>query len=337
MKNFASDNYSGFSPEIVDEIMKANSSYDYCYGLDKYTKIVEDEFKKLFDTDVNTSIVFNGTGANIFGLEILRRPASAVVCHDDCHILTMEAGSLGRVTGMQLMVTKSKNGKLDFEATKKLIENSKGDFHSPQPKIITIAQVSESGAVYSLEELKKISQLAKENNMYFHIDGARISNALVAMDISPKDFVKEVQPDVLVFGGTKNGLMCGEAVLVFDKNLTKDIKCIQKQILQLASKMKFISAQFIPYLQQNLWYKNAKHANDMADYFANELKKIGVELINPVDANIIFVKLPQNVIESLKKFLHFYVYDDNVCRFITSFDSEKKDIDEFVDKIRKLL
>jgi threonine aldolase len=336
-KNFASDNYSGCNSEVLDELIKANC-YDYGYGADRWTKIVETEFKKMFECEVDTFLVFNGTGANVLGIEILNRRATAVLCPNCSHLITMEVGAMSKVTGLQPIIVNTNNGKIVLDDVKKIVLSS--DSHTPQAKILTLAQTTELGSVYSLKELKEISNFCKENDIYLHIDGARISNALVSMGITPAEFIKEVKPDVLIFGGTKNGLIFGEAVLVFNKELTRDAIFLRKQLLQLASKSKFLASQFVPYLQKKLWYSNAKNANDMAKYMFNELSKIKeIEIVNNVDANIIFVKLPQKIIAPLDEFSHFYVEDsiNNICRFVTNFDTKKDNIDNIINKIKSLL
>jgi threonine aldolase len=287
-KNFASDTYSGFSAEILASMVEANKIYDYCYGGDALTKQVEQGFRDLFKTDVATFLVFNGTGANIYGLELLHTQAASVICSDVCHIYTTETGALAKA-GMQTIIVKSENGKIILEELEKVLTANIGDFHAPQPKILTISQVTEKGSVYSIDELKKIQSLVKKYNIYLHIDGARLSNALVSLGLRPDEFIREIKPDVLVFGGTKNGLMFGDAVLVFNEEIAKNGLYVRKQMLQLASKMKFLSAQFVPYLKNNLWHSNAKNANFMTKYLADELTKIGLKPLNDVDANILFV------------------------------------------------
>jgi threonine aldolase len=292
----------------------------------------------LFDRDLDTFLVFNGTGANVFALEILKRPASAVLCTDIAHIYTMETGAPTKITGMELITLKSNDGKMNINELQKSFKVL-GDVHYPQPKIVSITQVTESGSVYTLDELKEISKISKKNNAYLHIDGSRISNALLSMGLTPKEFIAEVEPDVLIFGGTKNGLMFGEAILVFNKSLAENCIYLRKQTTQLMSKMKFLSAQFIPYIKDNLWYKNAKNSNDMAKYLKTKLKELDIEIVNSVDANILFVKLPKRIIEPLREYSYFYIWNDDegICRLITNFDTEKSDIDGFIDKIKSLL
>ncbi|GMO57761.1 MAG: low specificity L-threonine aldolase [Rickettsiales bacterium] len=351
-RHFASDTYSGFNAEIIEELQKVNAEYDYCYGSDDATKQVETEFKKLFNCDCDIYLVPNGTGANVCSMQMANINAiSSFFCSKDCHIITMETGAITRVTGMCPIVVKTNDGKIDIEDMERLCKLYIDDVHSPQPKILTIAQVSETGSVYTYKELMEISKLCKKYKIFLHIDGARFSNALIKMQMSPADFIKDIQPDILVFGGTKNGLMFGEAICVFNKEISKNALFVRKQTLSLLSKMKYLSCQFLPYLKKNLWYSNAKNANEIAFYLKEQLKtitydKIGskerkIEIIGANDANIIFAKLPTRIVKPLQEYMHFYTYgefdDLTMCRFVGNFDSTKGDVDDFVGKIKELL
>jgi threonine aldolase len=336
-KAFASDNYSGVHPRIMEKLMEVNKGHVPAYGADEYTKEAEEELKKVFG-DVEVEFVFNGTGANVLGLLSMRDQATSVICPENAHIFQDETGAPVKIAELQLLPVSSTDGKLDIEKAKKYL-TFKSTIHKPNPKIISITQATENGTIYSLDEIKAISKFAKENGMYLHMDGARISNAAVALGCSLKEITGDLGVDVLSFGGTKNGLMFGEAIIFFDKKLAKNYKQIIKQNLQMNSKMRFMSAQFIPYVKENLWYENAKHANEMAAYFAKELRRIGIDLTNDVKGNTIFAILPKKIIPEMQEYSYFYVWDEEKgeVRLITSFDTQKEDIDGFirtlVDKI----
>lgn len=336
-KSFASDNYSGVHPKIMKAIVDCNVGHQGAYGNDEYTKLAVEEFKKIFG-DVEVFFVFNGTGANVVSLDSMKEKASAVICTDIAHIFCDETGAPSKITGMQLFPIKSIDGKLNLEDVKQYL-SFKGDFHKPTPKILSITQSTELGTIYSLDEIKEISEFAHKNGFYLHMDGARISNAAVALNCGFKEMTGDLGIDVLSFGGTKNGLMMGEAIVFFNKELAKDFLKLRKQDLQLSSKMRYISSQFIPYLKDNIWYEAAKNSNDMAKYFCTKLNEIGIEVINEVSANALFAVFPKNIIGPLQEFCYFYVWDEskNIVRLVTSFDITKEDIDIFIDKIKSLL
>lgn len=334
MRAFASDNYSGVHPRIMEKLMEVNKDHAFAYGADEYTEEAKKELKKVFG-DVEVEFVFNGTGANVLGLLSMRDKATSVIAPETAHIFQDESGAPIKITEMQILPVPSKDGKLDVEAAKKYL-SFKGSFHKPTPRIVSITQATENGTIYTLEEIKRIADFAKENGMYLHMDGARLSNAAVALGCSLKEMTGDLGVDVLSFGGTKNGLMFGEAIIFFNKELGKDYKQVIKQNLQMNSKMRFMSSQFIPYVKENLWYTNAKHANDMATYFAQELKKIGIEPTNEVKGNTIFIILPKDIIGEMQDYSYFYVWDENTgeIRLITSFDTTEEDVDRFIEKLK---
>ncbi len=336
-KTFASDNYSGVHPKILEKIIEVNTGHVAAYGYDEITREAIDEFKKYFGNDIEVYFVINGTGANVLSLEGMKRKVSAVICPESAHILQDETGAPSKITGMQLLSVPSTDGKLDLKLAKKWL-SFKDTFHKPNADIISISQATESGTIYSLEEIKEISEFAKANDMYLHMDGARLANAAVSLGCSFKEMTGDLGVDVLSFGGTKNGLMYGEAIVFFNKSLAQDFKWIRKQNLQLLSKMRFLSAQFIPYLKDNIWYECAKNANDIAKYLEQQLKNIGVEITNEVLGNTVFATLPNEIIEPLQEFCHFYIWnvEKKEIRLVTSFDSNKEDVDTFICKLLEL-
>lgn len=336
-KFFASDNYSGVHPKIMEALMKANEGHAFAYGGDSYTKSAEEEFRKIFG-DVEVYFVTNGTGANVMAMETMKDRGTSIIAPETAHIFTDEAGAPTKITGVQILPVKSGDGKLDIEGAKKYF-SFKNTFHRPNPNAISITQTTELGTIYTLEEIKKISEFAKENGMFLHMDGARISNAAVALGCTLKEMTGDLGVDVLSFGGIKNGLMYGEALVFFNKNLARDFEVLRKQNLQLNSKMRYISAQYIEYLGSNLWYENAKNANEMAKYFANELENLEVEVVNDVKGNTIIAVLPHEIISEMQEFCYFYVWDEpkSQVRFVTSFDTTKEDVDRFIAKLSELL
>lgn len=335
-KYFASDNYSGVHPAIMDVLNRVNVGHAFAYGMDEYTRHAEAEFKRVFG-DVEVYFVFNGTGANVLSIEAGKGHGTSVICTDVAHIFQDETGAPSKITGVQLLPVKSVNGKLDVEGAKQYL-SFKGTFHKCNPNMISITQSTEFGTIYTVDEIKEISKFARENGMYLHMDGARLSNAAVALGCTLRELTGDVGVDILSFGGIKNGLMFGEAIVIFNPALAKDFQSLRKQNLQLNSKMRYVSAQYIEYLSTELWKANATNSNNMAAYFAEQLKNAGIEVTNEVKGNTIFAILPKHIIHPLMEYCHFYIWDEkkNEVRLVTSFDTTKEDIDSFVSKLKEL-
>ena len=338
MKMFMSDNNSGVHPKIMEAIVNANKGHDYSYGTDETTRKAEEKIGELLGTEVDIYFVATGTAANVIGLSGLLRPYEAVVCADTAHINVDECGALEKFSGSKILAIPNKDGKIYKEGIDKFLY-SLGDEHQSQPRIISISQTSETGTLYSMEEIKDLADFAHENNMLLHLDGARIGNAIVALDSSFKEMITDTGVDLLSFGGTKNGMMIGEAIVSLNKELSKYFKFYRKQGMQLLSKMRFISAQFIAYIEDDLWKKNATNANEMGEYFANELRKLpGIKLASEPKTNMIFAHMERDIIEKLQKEFEFYVLDEetNLIRLVTSFDTIREDIDGFVNVIKNI-
>ena len=339
-KSFASDNYSGVHPQIMEALLKANDGHQSPYGGDEYTARAKEVFNEVFGP-VETLFVYNGTASNVFALDIMKEIGSAIICPNTAHIFTDETGATAKITGMQMLTVPSTNGKLNIEKAKEYLL-FKDTFHRPSPAIISISQATENGTLYTLEEVRKISKFAKEHGMYLHMDGARISNAAVALDCSLEEMTRGCGVDVLSFGATKNGIMFGEALVIFNeklKNRIGEFEYLRKQNLQLLSKMRYISAQYITLFEEKLWYKNAKNGNDMAKYLEEELLKINIKVTNLVHGNTVFAILPEKIIEPLQEFCYFYIWNPNIfeVRFVMSFDIIKEDVDNFIIKIKELM
>jgi len=338
MKSFASDNYSGIHPEIFEAIQRANNLHQISYGDDQFTQEANILFETIFG-EVTVLYTFNGTGANVTCLKCCTLPFQAVICTEYAHILADECGAPTQAIGCSLLPLKTANGKLTPEIIEPLL-NRIGNVHNTQPKVISISQSTELGTVYSIQELKNLCDFAHANNMYVHLDGARISNAVAALGVGLKEATVDCGVDIMSFGGTKNGLMIGEAVLIFNKELKANAPYFHKQTAQLFSKNRFIAAQFTTLLSNDLWLRMATHANKMAGLLASEVKNIpGVKITQSVDANAVFVIIPNHTIQTLKSKYPFYEWDAETHeqRWMCSFDTTEDDIHTFVNTLKELL
>lgn len=338
-RGFGSDNHSGVHPNVLKAIADVNVEHAMAYGEDEYSDEVVGIFKQYFGSRAEVYFAFNGTGANVLCLDAMTRSHHAVVCADTAHIHVDECGAPQRITGAKLLTVKTPDGKLTPELVKTQLHGF-GFQHHSQPKVISIAQPTELGTLYTLEEIKSLADLAHSYNMYLHIDGARFANAAVALGCTFRQMTTDLGVDALSFGGTKNGLMIGEAVVLLNPKLNEDFLYRRKQAMQLCSKMRFIAAQFKAYFEGELWKENAAHSNAMAKMLYNEIKDLkGVEVVYPVEVNGVFVRLKREVWTELQKKYFFYDWDedDNVVRFMCSFDTTKDDIFSFVSTLKTLL
>lgn len=338
-RGFGSDNHSGVHPDVLKAIAEVNVDHAMAYGEDEYSAKVEQLFKQYFGTDASVYFAFNGTGANVLCLDAMTRSHHAVVCADTAHIHVDECGAPQRITGAKLLTIKTPDGKLTPELVKTQLHGF-GFQHHSQPKVISIAQPTELGTLYTLNEIKALADLAHQYNMYLHIDGARFANAAVALGCTFKQMTTDLGVDALSFGGTKNGLMIGEAVVLLNPKLNGDFLYRRKQAMQLCSKMRFIAAQFKAYFTDDLWKRNAEHSNAMARQLYNAIKdEKGLDVVYPVQANGVFVRLPREVWTRLQEKYFFYDWDedDNVVRFMCSFDTTTEDIVSFADTLKELL
>lgn len=338
-RGFGSDNHSGVHPDVLKAIAEVNVDHAMAYGEDEYSAKVEQLFKQYFGTDASVYFAFNGTGANVLCLDAMTRSHHAVVCADTAHIHVDECGAPQRITGAKLLTIKTPDGKLTPELVKTQLHGF-GFQHHSQPKVISIAQPTELGTLYTLNEIKALADLAHQYNMYLHIDGARFANAAVALRCTFKQMTTDLGVDALSFGGTKNGLMIGEAVVLLNPKLNEDFLYRRKQAMQLCSKMRFIAAQFKAYFTDDLWKRNAEHSNAMARQLYNAIKdEKGLNVVYPVQANGVFVRLPREVWTRLQEKYFFYDWDedDNVVRFMCSFDTTTEDIVSFADTLKELL
>ncbi|MBX2967571.1 MAG: low specificity L-threonine aldolase [Cyclobacteriaceae bacterium] len=338
MKAFASDNYSGVHPEIMDALNHANTGHTGSYGADEITARTIKKFKALFGDEVEVFFVYNGTGANVLGLTAATQSYNAIICSELAHINVDESTAPEKFSGCKLIGIPTTNGKIYADQVENRIQRL-GDQHHPQAKVISISQSTEYSTVYTAEEVKALSAVAKKYNMYLHMDGARISNAAVSLGQDFKTFTKDAGVDVLSFGGTKNGMMFGEAVVFFSTELSKQFAYIRKQGMQLHSKMRFISAQFEALLSNDLWKRNATHANQMAKRLEQALREVPqIKITQVVDGNGVFTIIPKEITEALQQEFYFYVWNDRTyeCRLMCSFDTTEKEVDEFAEKAKAL-
>jgi threonine aldolase len=338
-RGFASDNNAGIHPTILEAIAKANAGHAVAYGSDPWTDRAVAAFRAQFGDRVEVHFVFNGTGANVLGLGALLRPYHAILCAETAHINVDECGAPEKLTGCKLVDIPTPDGKL----TPALVEpriRGLGDQHHVQPRVLSISQSTELGTVYTPGEIRALADLAHRHGMYLHMDGARISNAAAALGLPLRALTTDCGVDVLSFGGTKIGLMMGEAVIVFDPKLAPDFKFLRKQGMQLASKMRFVAAQFEALLTDDLWLQSARHANAMAALLAQEVSSLPrVRLTRPTQANGVFAILPPEVIPRMQEHAFFYVWDESTheVRWMTSFDTTEEDVRGFAARLRELV
>jgi len=338
-RGFASDNNSGIHPEILKALSAANEGHAVGYGGDELTEKAVSRFKQEFGEKTDVYFVFNGTGANVLSLSTLTRSFHSIICAETAHIQVDECGAPEKFTGSKLLPVKTTKGKITPDEIAKYLHGFDFEHHS-QPGIISISQVTELGTVYSVDEIKAITSLAHQYGLFVHMDGARIANAAVALKLPFRAFTVDAGIDVLSFGGTKNGMMLGEAVLFFNPELSKNSKYIRKQSMQLFSKMRFVSAQFLAYFNNDLWKKNAEHSNRMASLLEKQVREIPkIQLTQEVEANGVFAIVPREIIPKLQEKYFFYMWDEHrsEVRWMTSFDTQEEDILNFVALIKSLV
>lgn len=334
-RGFASDNYSGVCPAVLKAISSANHGHVPAYGDDHVTAAAVARFRELLGDTVEVYFVFNGTGANVTALQSMLRPWESVICTESAHINVDECGAPERLMGSKLIDVSTPDGKLTPELVRS-VYIGKGDQHHVQPKVVSITQSTEVGTLYTLDQMRALAETAHELDMYFHVDGARISNAAASLDVSLRAVTTDVGIDALSFGGTKNGLLGGEAVVFFRRELADQARFIRKQHMQLPSKMRFVAAQFLALLGDDLWRQNAAHANAMAQRLLTSVKDIeGVTVTQPVQANAVFAILPQSAIPELQAAYPFYMWNQALqeVRWMCSWDTTEDDIDQFAKLI----
>jgi len=336
-RGFASDNYAGAHPEVLAAIAEANGGHQIAYGEDVYTAELQRVMKQHFGEAAETFPVFNGTGANVTALTSMLPRWGAVVSAKTAHINTDEGGAPERISGLKLLTVETPDGKL----TPELIDVEAwgwGDEHRAQPLVVSITQTTELGTLYTVDEIRAIADHAHSLGMSLHMDGARISNAAAALGVPLREFTTDTGVDILSFGGTKNGVLYGEAIVVLNPAVTDGLLFLRKLNMQLASKMRFVSAQLLALLADDLYLRSASHANAMAARLRGALEAAdlpGLSFTRPTQANAVFAILPPGVADDLRKSFRFYDWDPAAreVRWMTSFDTTEDDIDAFVAAI----
>ncbi len=335
IRGFASDNNAGVHPEVLEAIARVNHGHVIAYGDDAYTRSAIKKFEEHFGLEIAVFFTFNGTGANVLSLQALTRSFHSVLCSDHAHIYTDECGAPEKHTGCKLIPLPQQAGKITLESVRQAYHGI-GDEHHAQPRVISITQASEMGTVYQPEEIQALARFAHEHDMFLHMDGARLANAAVSLGQTLRQGTLDLGVDVLSFGGTKNGILGGEAVVFFHPEQSQDFLYLRKQSMQLASKMRFIAAQFEALLSDDLWRRSAEHANRMAGVLERELRRIPeVRVIWKVEANGVFVQIPRHSIEKIKQQYFFYVWieEESIVRWMCSFDTTEDDIRKFAEVV----
>jgi threonine aldolase len=335
LKAFASDNYAGVHPEVMQALIEANHNHAPAYGNDTYTAHAKEIFKRHFGDQVEVLFVLAGTGANVLALDTIAQPFQSIICAESAHINVDECGAIEKITGSQLVTVATPDGKLTPELVRPYLRGFGVEHHS-QPGVISISQTTEFGTVYTPDELSELSKLAHANGMLLHVDGARISNAVAALGCDFRTLITDTGVDVLSFGGTKNGMMYGEAVVFLDPKLATNAKFYRKQDGQMASKHRFIAAQFIAMLEGDLWLRCASQANAMAKRLEAAIQGAkDVQITQTVQANVVFARLPAARIQELHNQFVFYDWNEltHEVRWMTSFDTTAEEVDRFAAAI----
>src|SRR5437763_2283642 len=336
-RGFASDNNAGVHPRVMDALRSAGRGHVLAYGGDQYTETAFAKFREQFGASAEVFFVFGGTGANVCGLAAITRPHEAVVCAATAHINVDECGAPERFTGCKLIDLPTPDGKLRAEQIEPLLGRG-GDQHHVQPRVVSVSQATEMGTVYTAEELRRLAEFARARGLLLHVDGARLANAAEHLGVPLREMTTDAGVDVLSFGGTKNGMMYGEAVVFFDGGRARDFKFTRKQGAQLPSKMRFIAAQFNALFAGDLWLETAAHANRMARLLADELGRIPrVRVTQPVESNAVFAVVPRERVAEVQRHFFFYVWDEETSevRLMCSFDTTEEDVRELVRAVRE--
>ncbi|GAA0991289.1 threonine aldolase [Subtercola frigoramans] len=339
LRGFASDNYAGVHPEILAALAAANEGHQIAYGEDVYTARLQQVMQGHFGEQATAFPVFNGTGANVLSLQSMLPRWGAVVCASTAHINTDENAAPERVGGLKLLTVEAPEGKL----TPELIDREAwgwGDEHRAQPLAVSITQSTELGTLYTPQEIRAIADHVHDRGMRLHLDGARLSNAAASLGVPLREFTTDAGVDVLSYGGTKNGLLYGEAVVVLDPAASDGLSYLRKMNMQLASKMRFVSAQLIALLEGDLWLRSASHSNAMAQRLRAAVERMpGVTLTQPTQSNAVFAIVPPGVADALREVFRFYDWNNATgeVRWMCSFDTTEHDVDAFTAALGTLL
>jgi threonine aldolase len=338
-RGLASDNFAGVHPRVLEALVASNRGHARAYGDDPGTASARKSFSRLLGREVATHFVFNGTAANVLSLMAFAKPYGAVICSDVAHVCNDESTAPERFLGMRLLPVASRHGKLSPAEVEPVLGRGHG-VHAVRPVALTLTQPTELGTVYSPDELRALTALAHRNGVGVHVDGARIGCACAALGLSLRELVADTGVDALSFGGTKQGLLCGEAVIFLTPGIGADFPYWQKHGMQLASKMRFLSVQFEALLQGDLWIENGRHANAMAQRLLAAVRGLSrVEVVHPVQANSVFARIPPERIAALQRASFFWPWEERagIVRWMCAFDTEPGDVDRFLEQMRAIL
>jgi len=338
-RSFASDNNAVVHPEVLEALSRVNQGHVIGYGDDPYTESAVGKFREHFGEGIEVFFVFNGTAANVLSLQALTRPYHAVLCQEKSHIYTDECGAPERFTGCKLVPLIAPLGKISVETVEHAYHGI-GDQHHVQAKVVSITQSTEMATVYRPEEIKALAEFAHGHDMFLHMDGARLANAVVAQGLTLRQATRDLGVDVLSFGGTKNGLMGVEAVVFFRPELAHEFMYVRKQAMQLASKMRYLAVQMEVLLTNDLWKRSAEHANRMAKFLEQELRKIPrLKVYHPVEANGVLAQIPRAATEKILERYFFYpwIEEESVVRWMCSFDTTEEDVVQFAAFVREVI
>lgn len=332
-RHFASDNYSGICPEAWEAMAQANLGHASSYGEDGWTAKAADLLRELFEVQCDVFFAFNGTAANSLALASLCQSYHSIVCHELAHVETDECGAPEFFSnGSKILLVPGDGGRMSPQAVSAIVQK-RTDIHYPKPRVLSITQATEVGTVYTIEQLQELHEVARRHHLRVHMDGSRFSNAVAALGVAPKEITWKAGVDVLCFGGTKNGMAVGEAIVFFNRELSHEFAYRCKQAGQLASKMRYLAAPWVGVLESGAWLKHAKHANEMAAYLEQQLKTIpGIKFLSTRQVNSVFVELPMAAADALRaKGWRFYTFiGANGARFMCSWDTQASDIDALV-------
>lgn len=337
LKSFASDNNSGAHPAILEALIEANEGMAQSYGDDALSLYVDELFRERFGPEARIHYVVTGTGANVLGLRAMTQTWQSVLCSDLAHIHVDECGAPEAFGGIKVVPVPSSGGKIDVQSIRPYLQN-RGFVHHSQPRVVQITQCTELGTLYTPEEIKALAGFCHKNELILHLDGARLANACAALGLTFREMTTDLGVDALSFGGTKNGMLMGEAVVFLNPELGRDFRYVRKQGMQLVSKMRFVTAQFERYLRDDLWLDNARHANQAARRLADQVGAIpGVTITRTVQCNAVFASLPRPAVERLLEKYYFYVWSEEPLevRWMTSFNTSDAAVDEFAAAVRE--
>lgn len=339
-RHFASDNYAGMCPEALTALLQANEGHEVSYGNDTWTDKASNLIRDIFETKCEVFFVFNGTSANSLSLASLCQSYHSILCHELAHVEVAECGAPEFfANGTKVLLLEGANGKIDPKSIERAV-NKRTDIHYPKPRALSLTQATEVGTIYSLEELETLAQAARRFNLRMQMDGARFANAVVALGVTPKELTWKLGVDVLCFGGTKNGIAVGEAVVFFNPEVAREFDYRCKQGGQLASKMRFLSAPWVGMLQDGVWLRHAGHANAMAKRLEKALRRVPqIEIAYPVESNGVFARIPPRIVEGLhQRGWRFYtgVVTPDESRLMCSWDTTPEDVDGFAADLREL-